>query len=75
MDQYKEGLTLFGLSRFIEDYPDLMRPLFVDEHVRITASKCYGVISTPHLSLYTPFLYRPDEEYSSQTIGSCQHIL
>ena len=56
MDQYKEGLTLFGLSRFIEGYPDLMRPLFVNEHVRITASKCYLVISPPYLTLYAPLL-------------------
>lgn len=61
MDQYKEGLILFGLCRFIEDYPDLMRPLFVDERVCITASKCYGVI-LPHL-IYTHLSYRPVEEY------------
>ena len=63
MDQYKAGLTLFGLSRFIEKYPNLIRPLFVDEHISVTASKCYCVILTPYLTLHACFFYRPAEEY------------
>lgn len=40
MDQFKEGLEFFGIYNYIVKYPDLLRPLFVNERTLLTFSKC-----------------------------------
>ena len=39
MDQFREGLETSGLLHFMTKYTHLLRPLFVDEHRPLTASK------------------------------------
>ena len=39
MDQFREGLDNFGVGSYISKYYNLLRPLFVDENVRLTSSK------------------------------------
>ena len=39
MDQFKEGLVAFGIYDYILKYPDLLRPLFVDERTPLTSSE------------------------------------
>ena len=41
MDDFKEGLELFGVYQ--HKYQCLLRPLFIDESTRITASKFMNV--------------------------------
>lgn len=36
MDQFSEGLELAGLGKYIKLYPDVLRPLFVDEGKPLT---------------------------------------
>ena len=43
MDDFKEGLELFGVYQYITKYQCLLRPLYVDESTRITASKFMNV--------------------------------
>ena len=38
MDQFREGLEIFGVYQYISKYPDIMQPLFVDESTNLTAS-------------------------------------
>ena len=40
MDQFKEGLELFGVYQYIVKYPGLLRALFVNERLPLTSSKC-----------------------------------
>jgi len=39
MDQFKEGLEMAGILQYMEKYTDIIRPLFVDENLPLTASK------------------------------------
>ena len=40
MDCFKEGIELFGVYQYVSKYPSLLRPLFVDESIPLSASKC-----------------------------------
>lgn len=44
MDQFREGLEVAGLLKFLTTYTDLMRPLFVDESSPLTASKPSSIV-------------------------------
>ena len=39
MDQFRDGLEMAGLLKFMKKYTDQLRPLFVDESSPLTASK------------------------------------
>ena len=40
MDQFKEGLELFGVYQYIVKYPGILWALFVNERFPLTSSEC-----------------------------------
>ena len=68
MDIFKEGLELFGVYQYVSKYQSLLRSLFVDESIPLTASRslcvcvCVCVCNQPH--------YRPSVDDILSTIGA-----